>query len=211
MSEFARPLTEPIEAGGASPELGTKQGTAVLIHVVEPDEFLFFVRDDIPTIPYPDTICPIGGGRNPGESPESALRRELGEEIFDSRYCRPYAFGDFHHLAQLADDRPGKIDVFGYAIMQRPPIYTIEGQRLIYLSREATLRIAFPYTFTGIVHWFAKTSPLHDGTSPYQLVNRQSYQTQPENGQTVPLSNGHRFSGLGSLMIPSDAYRNGRR
>jgi 8-oxo-dGTP diphosphatase len=43
--------------------------------------FLLQLRDDIPTIVYPNQWACFGGHINPGEQPETALRRELIEEI----------------------------------------------------------------------------------------------------------------------------------
>ncbi|MGF1603068.1 MAG: NUDIX domain-containing protein [Thermosynechococcaceae cyanobacterium] len=43
--------------------------------------FLLQLRDDIPTIVYPNQWACFGGHMNPGEAPEAAVRRELIEEI----------------------------------------------------------------------------------------------------------------------------------
>lgn len=43
--------------------------------------FLLQLRDDIPTIVYPNQWACFGGHMDPGEDPEMALRREVMEEI----------------------------------------------------------------------------------------------------------------------------------
>ncbi|MGB7413947.1 MAG: NUDIX hydrolase, partial [Thermosynechococcaceae cyanobacterium] len=43
--------------------------------------FLLQLRDDIPTIVYPNQWACFGGHMDPGEAPEVAMRRELIEEI----------------------------------------------------------------------------------------------------------------------------------
>jgi hypothetical protein len=142
-------------------EIIEKHGTCVIFHIRATDEFLFFRRDDKPTIPYPDRVCPIGGGRDPGESPDEAIRREVAEELYHQETNKPFILGEIAHLGTLPDNRPGEIDVFACELDERPAIYTVEGQGLVFLSREETLQTAFPYGFDGVVHWYAQnTLPL---------------------------------------------------
>ncbi len=60
---------------------------AVAAILVTPDQnFLLQHRDDFPHIWYPGAWALFGGGIDPGESEDAALRRELREEIgFDVR------------------------------------------------------------------------------------------------------------------------------
>jgi len=55
--------------------------TSNLILVNSRDEVLLQLRDDIPTIPYPNTWCLPGGHIEGEESPTECLVREMQEEM----------------------------------------------------------------------------------------------------------------------------------
>jgi len=52
--------------------------------IYKDDKYLLQLRDDDPTISYPNTWSFFGGGVDVGESHEEALKRELEEEL---RWC----------------------------------------------------------------------------------------------------------------------------
>lgn len=56
-------------------------GYASLLLVDAAGRYLMQLRDDIPGILYPGCWGLFGGGIEPGETPEVAMRRELEEEI----------------------------------------------------------------------------------------------------------------------------------
>jgi 8-oxo-dGTP diphosphatase len=59
--------------------------------IVDPaGRYLMQLRDDIPTIPFPDHWCLFGGTVDPGETDDGAMRRELAEELtFAPEQLRP--------------------------------------------------------------------------------------------------------------------------
>ena len=60
-------------------DVGIRTTAAVL---VTPDgRYLMQLRDSNPEISFPGFFCLFGGEMEPGEEPETGLRRELGEEL----------------------------------------------------------------------------------------------------------------------------------
>lgn len=57
------------------------QDAVAAIILVGGERYLLQHRDDKPGIWYPDHWGCFGGGLDPGETPEDALRRELSEEL----------------------------------------------------------------------------------------------------------------------------------
>jgi len=75
--------------------LHTADASAAVI-VVDGGTYLLQQRDDIPGIFYPGHWGCFGGKIDPGETPLSALRRELAEEIeLDPAECRDFIRLDF--------------------------------------------------------------------------------------------------------------------
>jgi 8-oxo-dGTP pyrophosphatase MutT (NUDIX family) len=64
-----------------SPPIGPPIGYASLLLVDQAGRYLMQLRDDIPGILYPGCWGLFGGGIEPGETAEVAMRRELEEEI----------------------------------------------------------------------------------------------------------------------------------
>ncbi len=58
-----------------------KDGSKIFIKSKQTGKFLFFLRDDKPTIPNPNTWDLLGGGTEGNETPEETVRREVFEEV----------------------------------------------------------------------------------------------------------------------------------
>ncbi|NKY89738.1 NUDIX hydrolase [Nocardia veterana] len=58
----------------------TAEGSNIIIHNSQ-DQILLFLRDEKPEIPCPGMWALLGGYREPGESPQQCVIREIKEEI----------------------------------------------------------------------------------------------------------------------------------
>jgi 8-oxo-dGTP diphosphatase len=102
--------------------------TSNLILVNSRDEVLLQLRDDISTIPYPNTWCLPGGHIEGEESPEACLVREMEEEMgispVDLNYFMEIAYPDeteYFFLAQMDFDVGDIALTEGQAINWVPP------------------------------------------------------------------------------------------
>lgn len=129
---------------------------AAIILENEKGEFLLYLRDNKPGIPFPDHWDLIGGHVEEGETPEEALVREVKEELgLDLKKYRYYKTfecltGDAY--ANLKYIYTGKITI---------PIEEItlyEGVRAQYFSREEIPGVKFANILKSIVLDYMNTS-----------------------------------------------------
>lgn len=91
--ETLDPDNNRIEVTSTVPEKKKKQIAAIILEN-DKGEFLLYLRDNKPGIPFPDHWDLIGGHVEEGETPEQALireaREELGIELSGHKYFRTY-------------------------------------------------------------------------------------------------------------------------
>jgi 8-oxo-dGTP pyrophosphatase MutT (NUDIX family) len=88
-------VAPPVHFLSDTAPLHSADASAAVI-VVDGGAYLMQQRDDIPGIFYPGHWGCFGGKIDPGETPLSALRRELAEEIeLDPAECREFIRLDF--------------------------------------------------------------------------------------------------------------------
>jgi 8-oxo-dGTP diphosphatase len=106
----------------------SKNEGASIIFVNPSNEILLFLRDEKPTIPYPNCWDLLGGAVEPGESPRECIIREMQEEIgyklFDPKLFRVTHFDDRVEYTYVE-----------YADLQIHEVRLNEGQRLKWFSR----------------------------------------------------------------------------
>ena len=128
--------------------------------LVTPDgKLVVQLRDDKPGLPYPNCWSTLGGGIEPGEEPDAAMRRELLEEI---EFCPPMRFWRIFELDFLAFGAPVGSQVYAYIGHIDRDLATInlhEGQRLAVIRPEDVAGMEFAYGLETLFAEFFRQRP----------------------------------------------------
>jgi 8-oxo-dGTP diphosphatase len=122
---------------------------AAIIFENDRGEFLLYLRDNKPTIPFPDHWDLIGGHVEEGETPEQALVREVKEEL--GLELKDYKF--FRRFECLTGDAYENIKYIYTGRINIPveEITLYEGVRPQYFSREEIPYVKFANILKEIV------------------------------------------------------------
>lgn len=114
---------------------------AQIIFENDKGEFLLYLRDGKPGIPFPHHWDLIGGHIEEGETPEEALIREVKEEIdFDLKdytFFREYLCLEGDAYPNIKYIYTGRID------LPAEEILLLEGDRLQFFTREEIPNVKF--------------------------------------------------------------------
>jgi 8-oxo-dGTP diphosphatase len=103
-------------------------------------QVLLILRDDIPSIPFPNQWDLPGGHLMPGESPEACVRREMTEEM-------ELELGEIHLFKEYNRDDLHEFMFWKEIELTPSEIELHEGQKVGYFTLEElkTMRLAFHY------------------------------------------------------------------
>jgi 8-oxo-dGTP diphosphatase len=128
-----------------------RQGCSILF-VNEQKQILLFLRDDLPTIPYPDTWDVPGGHVEEAETPAQCIVREMKEEMgLDLEGFELFSVKEFSDRVEHTFWKSADLDI-GEISLQ-------EGQRLRWFSEEEAKVTALAYGFNEIVAEFYAKAP----------------------------------------------------
>jgi 8-oxo-dGTP diphosphatase len=125
-----------------------KQIAAIILEN-DKGEFLLYLRDNKPTIPFPDHWDLIGGHVEEGETPEQALVREVKEELDID--LKEYTF--YRKYECLTGDAYENIKFIYTGRINIPieEITLLEGVRPQYFTREEIPGVKFANILKSIV------------------------------------------------------------
>src|SRR5688500_13666695 len=132
------------------------RGAGVIFYIVATDQFMFFLRDDKDTIPFPNMVDILGGHMEEGEEdPRQTALRELAEELEDAASGKPFQPTGLSHFKTWVDERNVEQTVFGCELKEKPHLRLKEGQRLVFLGRDELATIDFAFGFGEVVQEYA--------------------------------------------------------
>jgi 8-oxo-dGTP diphosphatase len=131
---------------------------AAIILENDKGEFLLYLRDNKPDIPFPDHWDLIGGHVEEGETPEEALIREVKEELDID--LKDYTF--YKKYECLTGDAYENIKYiyYGKINLSIEEITLLEGVRPQYFSREEIPDVKFANVLKSIVMDYISESKL---------------------------------------------------
>jgi 8-oxo-dGTP diphosphatase len=117
------------------------------------NKLLIYLRDDKPTISFPNHWDLFGGMIEPGETPEQALIREVKEELG----IELAAFTRFREYTSNKIEKPNRKYVFYAKVNYMPEELTLhEGQRMTSIHLEERNQYRFANILGKIIDDFAE-------------------------------------------------------
>ena len=124
-----------------------KRKGASIIFVNDNRQVLLFLRDNIPSIPYPNMWDVPGGHVEKFESPEYCIVREMKEEM-------NLILGDFELFSEIEFEDRIEYTFWAKANFDIDKIELTEGQKLKWFTKDEAKRTQLAYGFNEIVEKF---------------------------------------------------------
>ncbi|MEO6761675.1 MAG: NUDIX domain-containing protein [Candidatus Saccharimonadales bacterium] len=146
------------ESKAGSIEITPKaRGAGAIFYIRDIDKFMFFLRDDKSSIPFPNRIDIIGGHLEPGEEPMEAAMREFAEELDDLDTGAPFQPSGLTLFRSWIDERNVEQTIYGCQLDTTPNLRLNEGQRLVFLGRDELATTDFAFNYNEVVQAYAQT------------------------------------------------------
>lgn len=140
--------------------LAKRGGCGIIFYRKQPRSVLLQLRDNIPSISFPNTLDLLGGHIEEDESPEQAILREIREELIDKRTSLPFTLTHFDHVTSY-DSAWGVQHIFACeADFEITDLILCEGQKLIWLPTLdlKTTKLAFDFN-EAVENFFKQLRP----------------------------------------------------
>ena len=128
-----------------------RKGTSI-IFVNDQHQVLLFLRDDKPTIPYPNMWDVPGGHVDDGETPEQCIVREMKEEM-------DLTLEEFERFSIMEFTDRVEYTFWKRADLEIKKIDLQEGQRLKWFAELEAKNTMLAYGFNEIIDDFFKKAP----------------------------------------------------
>lgn len=148
---------ESVDGPSKSTARPAVRGTGVIFYIKQTGQFMFYLRDDKKSIPFPNMVSLLGGHMETGETAEETAIRELGEELTDKDTGQPFHPDTIAHFRTYTDDRGVEQNIFSCALDNAPNLRLSEGQRLILLRKDELPTTTFAFGFNQVVQDFARS------------------------------------------------------
>ena len=128
-----------------------RQGSSI-IFVNDERKILLFLRDDLPSIPYPDMWDVPGGHVEKNERPEQCIVREMKEEM-------NLTLDEFELFSKIEFEDRIEYTFWARANFNIDEIVLLEGQKLKWFTKDEAKRTQLAYGFNEIVEEFFGQAP----------------------------------------------------
>ena len=134
-----------------------RQGSSI-IFVNDERKILLFLRDDLPSIPYPDMWDVPGGHVEKNERPEQCIVREMKEEM-------NLTLDEFELFSKIEFEDRIEYTFWARANFNIAEMVLLEGQKLKWFTKDEAKRTQLAYGFNEIVEEFFGQAPFEKAFS----------------------------------------------
>ncbi len=124
------------------------------------EEVLLFLRDDKPTIPFPNTWDLPGGHVEQSETPDQCIIREMMEEMeLDLKSFHPFSITEFFDRTEYVFWKRANLNI--------SKIHLHEGQCLKWFTHEQVMKTQLAHGFNQIIDNFFLKAPFKNNPLPH--------------------------------------------
>ncbi|MBW2078811.1 MAG: NUDIX hydrolase [Deltaproteobacteria bacterium] len=136
-----------------------RQGSSI-IFINDNNEILLFLRDDKPSIPFPNMWDLPGGHVEENETPEESIVREMKEELeLDIKECQLFSVSEFPDRIEYTFWEKANLDI--------DRIRLHEGQYLRWFNENEIENTELAMGFNQILRDFFTKDPFSDSPSSW--------------------------------------------